>query len=72
MVEILLALTVIGIAGTAILLAFATSLSGSNDHRNLVNMNTMLRTAAAEVTVAVQQQYSTAQAEQSESRRRKM
>ena len=56
LIEILIALTVIGIAGVAILLAFATSISGSSDHRNLTTMDAMLRTAAAEVTAAIQQQ----------------
>ena len=56
LVEILIALAVIGIAATAILLAFATSISGSGEHRNLATMDTMLRTASAEVTSAIQQQ----------------
>ena len=56
LIEILIALTVIGVAATAILLAFATTISGSSDHRNFVTMDTMLRTAAAEVTSAIQQQ----------------
>src|SRR5271165_4235402 len=59
LVEILIALTVIGIAATAILLAFATTISGSGDHRNEVNLDTMLRTASAEVTAGIQQQAST-------------
>jgi type II secretory pathway pseudopilin PulG len=59
LVEILIALTVLGIAATAILLAFATSISGSGEDRNLVTMDTMLRTASAEVTSAIQQQSST-------------
>ena len=59
LVEILIALTVIGVAGMAILLAFATAISGSGQHRNAVTMDTMLRTAAAEVTSAIQQQPST-------------
>ncbi len=56
LVEILIALAVIGIAATAILLAFATSISGSGAHRNATTMDTMLRTAAAEVTADIQQQ----------------
>ena len=56
LVEILIALAVIGIASTAILLAFATSISGSGAHRNVTTMDTMLRTAAAEVTADIQQQ----------------
>lgn len=56
LIEILIALAVIGIAATAILLAFATSISGSGNHRNTVTLDTMLRTASAEVTAAIQQQ----------------
>ena len=59
LVEILIALAVIGIAATAILLAFATTISGSGDQRNEVNFDTMLRTASAEVTSAIQQQTAT-------------
>ena len=59
LIEILIALAVIGIAATAILLAFATTISGSGQHRNLVTMDTMLRSASAEVTAAIQQQSST-------------
>ena len=58
LVEVLMALVVVGIAATAILLAFATSISGSGTHRNAATLDTMLRTAAAEVTSAIQQQSS--------------
>ncbi len=63
LVEILIALTVIGVAATAILLAFATAISGSGAHRNVATMDTMLRTAAAEVTADIQNQYSQAAAQ---------
>ena len=43
LVEILIALTVIGIAGTAILLAFATTIAGSGTHRNVATMDSMLQ-----------------------------
>ncbi len=56
LVEILITLAVIGIAATAIMLAFATSISGSGSHRNVATMDTMLRTAAAEVSAAIQNQ----------------
>ena len=59
LVEILIALTVIAVASTAILLAFATSISGSGAHRNVTTMDTMLRTAAVEVAADIQQQGST-------------
>ncbi len=56
LVEILIALAVIGIAATALLLAFATSISGSGEHRNLATFDTMLRTASAEASSLIQQQ----------------
>jgi hypothetical protein len=59
MVEVLIAIAVIAIAATAILAAFATSISGSGAQRTAVTMDTMLRTASAEVTSAIQQQSST-------------
>ena len=51
LVEILIALTIVGIAATAILLAFATAISGSGNHRNEVTLDTMLRAASEEATV---------------------
>ena len=59
LVEILISLAVIGIAATAIMLAFATTISSSGVHRNLVTMDTMLRTASAEVSAAISQQPAT-------------
>ena len=56
LVEILIALTVIGIAGMAILLAFATAISGSGRTATWRPWTPTLRTAAAEVTAAIQQQ----------------
>ena len=56
LIEVLISITVISIAAVAILLAFATSISGSGVHRNVVTFDTMLHTAAAEATAAVQQQ----------------
>lgn len=56
LVEILIALSIIGIAATAILLAFATTISGSGAHRNEVTLDTMLRTASTEVSAAIEQQ----------------
>jgi hypothetical protein len=55
LVEILISLTVLSFASVAILLAFATSISGSGAHRQAVNFDTMLRTASAEATAAIQQ-----------------
>ena len=56
LVEILVTLGVLGFAAMALLLAFATTISGSGEHRNIVTMDTMLRTASAEVFSAIQQQ----------------
>jgi prepilin-type N-terminal cleavage/methylation domain-containing protein len=56
LIEVLLAIVIIGIASVAILVAFATSLSGSSEHRNLTTMDTVLRTAAEETISQIQQQ----------------
>ena len=58
LVEVLITIAVISIAAVALLLAFATSISGSGEHRNLVTLDSMLRTASGEVTSAIQQQSS--------------
>ncbi len=54
LIEILISLTVISFAAVAILLAFATSISGSGVHRQTVTFDTLLRTASAEATAAYQ------------------
>jgi hypothetical protein len=51
----LLAIVVLGLASVAILLAFATTISGSAEHRNLTTMDTVLRTAAEEAITQIQQ-----------------
>ena len=56
LVELLLAMVVIGLAALSILLAFATSISGTGVHRNLATFDTVLRTASAEVAADIQQQ----------------
>jgi len=56
LVEILISLTVISFAALAILLAFATSITGSGEHRNIVTFDNVMQTAAAEYNAAVQQQ----------------
>jgi len=56
LVEILLAITIISIAAVSILLAFATSIAGTGEHRNLATFDTVLRTASAEVSSDIQQQ----------------
>ncbi len=59
MVEVLLAIVILGIASVAILLAFATTISGSAEHRSLTTVDTVLRTAAEQSISLVQQQSST-------------
>ena len=58
LVEVLLAIVILGMASVAILLAFATSISGSAEHRTLTTMDTVLRTAAEESISQIQQQSS--------------
>jgi Tfp pilus assembly protein PilV len=62
LIEVLLAIVIMGIASVAILLAFATSISGSAEHRTLATQDTVLRTAA-EQTIAQMEQASNAQFE---------
>ncbi len=53
-------LSIVSVASLAIMLAFATSITGSGVHRNAVTLNSAMQTAAAELTAAVQQQPTTA------------
>ena len=48
LVEVLLAIVILGMASVAILMAFATSISGTAQHRSIATMDTVLRTAAEE------------------------
>jgi type II secretory pathway pseudopilin PulG len=59
LIEVLLAIVVLGIAAVAILLAFATSLSGTGEHRTLATFDTALRTVSEEATSQIQQQTTT-------------
>jgi large repetitive protein len=56
LIEVLIAIVVMGITSVAVLLAFATSISGSAEHRSLATMDTVLRTAAEEAISQIQQQ----------------
>ena len=56
MIELLLAMAIIGVAALSILAAFATSINATGAHRNLATFDTVLRTASAEVTGDIQQQ----------------
>ena len=62
LIEVLLALVVLGLASVALIIAFDTSFSASADHRNLVNYNTMLTTATQEAIFAIQNDTSVWQA----------
>ena len=59
LIEVLLAIVILGLSSVAILLAFATSISGSAAHRSLTTADTVLRTAAEESIAQIQQQSST-------------
>ena len=54
LIEVLLALMVLGIASVALILAFSTSISASAEHRNLSQNNDVLTTATEEITSAIQ------------------
>src|SRR5580704_14348608 len=56
LIEVLLAVMVLGIASGAILLAFSTSIFGSSEYRGLATTDTVLRSAAEEVTNDLQSQ----------------
>ena len=56
LVEVLLALAVLGIAGLALLTAFATSITASADHRNLASLDSSERIAANRAIADIQQE----------------
>jgi type II secretory pathway pseudopilin PulG len=56
LIEVLLAIVVLGMASVALLVAFATTISGSAEHRSLATMDTVLRSAAEEAISQIQQQ----------------
>ncbi len=56
LIEVLLALVVLGIASVALLVAFATSISSSAEHRGLATADTVLRTAAEQAISQIQSQ----------------
>jgi len=56
LLEVLLALLVIGIGAVAILLAFTTTIIGSSEYRTLATVDTVLRSAAESATSQIQQQ----------------
>ena len=58
LVEVLLALVVLGMASVALLIAFGTSISASAEHRNIAEYNTILATASQEAIAAIDAQAS--------------
>ncbi len=56
LIEVLLALIVLGVASLAIMLALLTSISSSTEYRGLSAMDTVLRSVAGEATALVQQE----------------
>ena len=58
LVEVLLAIIVLGMASVALLIAFGTTISASAEHRNLVTYNTVLATATQETISAIESQQS--------------
>ena len=59
LIEVLLALIVLGLASVAILLAFSTTISSSAKYQGITTADTVLRTAAEEATAQIQAQSST-------------
>lgn len=59
LVEVLLALAVIALTATALLGAFTTSISATAQHRNVVTLDTVLKSYVEQVTNQLQQQTST-------------
>jgi trimeric autotransporter adhesin len=56
LVEVLLALVVLGLASVALIIAFGTSFSASAEHRNLATTNTALASFSQSVSSYLQQQ----------------
>jgi Tfp pilus assembly protein PilV len=56
LVEVLIALVVIGIAGIALIAGFATSISSSAEHRSLATLDTLLKSYAETAVYQIQQQ----------------
>jgi type II secretory pathway pseudopilin PulG len=59
LIEVLVALIIMGVAVLSLLLGFSTSLLGAFNYRNVATIDTVLRTAAEEATAQLQQQSST-------------
>ena len=60
LIELLIAIMVIGVASLAIMAGLFSSIWGSSDYRNAATIDTVLRTAAEEATSLLQQQSASA------------
>src|ERR1700684_1288401 len=56
LMEVLIALTILGIAGVALLAGFATAITSSGEHRSLASLDSSTRLAANTAIADVQQQ----------------
>jgi hypothetical protein len=56
LLEVLIAITILGITGIALLAGFATAITSSGEHRNLASLDSSTRIAANEAIATVQQQ----------------
>ena len=56
LIEVLLAIVILGLASVAIITAFATSISSSAEHRSLATFDTVLRSASQEAIAQLQEQ----------------
>jgi len=59
LIEVLLALIVLGLCSVGLLLGFGTTITGSSEYRSLATIDTVLRSAAEQATSQLQQQSST-------------
>ena len=59
LIEILIAMTVLGIAAVALLAGFATAITSSSEHRSLASLDSSTRLAANQAIADVQQQAQT-------------
>ena len=55
LIEVLLAIVILGIAGVALLTAFATAITASSEHRHLATLDSSVRGASDQVIAQVQQ-----------------
>ena len=54
LIEILVAITIFGLAGVALLGAFGVSIAGSAEHRSLATLDTVMKSFAEEATYQIQ------------------